>query len=98
MHVQMYLKMHELRGRLRGDRLIIPSARLMEPVMSTSSSRDRDPVWIALVLVFGLLIGTGGGVLSWLSGQVAAAAVLTGGAAFTAAVTLGLLILAALRG
>lgn len=65
--------------------------------MSTSSSRDRDPVWIALALILGLFIGTAGGVLGWLSGQVPAAAVLTGGAAFTATVTLVLLILAALR-
>ena len=65
--------------------------------MSTPSSRDRDPVWIALALILGLFIGTGAGVLGWLSGQVPAAAVLTGGAAFTAAVTLLLLILNALR-
>jgi hypothetical protein len=54
-------------------------------------------VWIALALLLSLFLGTAAGVLGWLSGQVVAAAILTGGVAFGGAATLTLLILNAMR-
>jgi hypothetical protein len=55
------------------------------------------PVWLALGLVLALFVGTGAGVLAWLSGQVVAAAVLTGGVAFGGTATLAVLIITLLR-
>jgi hypothetical protein len=51
------------------------------------------PVWLALGLVFALFVGTGAGVLAWLSGQSVAGAVLTGGAACGGTITLVVLII-----
>lgn len=60
--------------------------------------RAIDPVWIALTLVLALFMGTGAGVLGWLSGQVVAAAILTGGVAFGGVATLTIMIIKAVRG
>jgi hypothetical protein len=43
-------------------------------------------------------MGTGAGVLGWLSGQVVAAAILTGGVAFGGVATLTIMIIKAVRG
>jgi hypothetical protein len=55
------------------------------------------PVWFALGLLFALFVGTGAGVLAWLSGQGVAAAVLTGAASFGGTVTLVALVIHLLR-
>lgn len=55
------------------------------------------PVWFALGLVFALFVGTGAGVLGWLGGQGVATAVLTGGAACGATITLVVLVIKLLR-
>jgi hypothetical protein len=66
--------------------------------MSTGASRQRTHLgWIALGLMLALLVGIIAGVLGWLSGQVVAAAILTGGVAFGGAVSLALAILKAMR-
>lgn len=64
---------------------------------SGAAPKGTDPVWIALALVLALFVGTAAGVLGWLSGQVVAAAILTGGVAFGGAATLALLIFKAMR-
>jgi hypothetical protein len=65
--------------------------------MAQSSSRQgrsgHVPVWIGLAVLLALFIGTGAGVLGCLSGQVPAAAILTGGVAFGGTLTLALLII-----
>jgi hypothetical protein len=63
---------------------------------SGAAPKGTDPVWIALALLLATFVGTAAGVLGWLSGQVVAAAVLTGGVAFGGTATLGLLILKAM--
>jgi hypothetical protein len=55
-------------------------------------------VWIVITGLTAVLVGTGAGVLGWLSGQTPAGAVLTGGLAFGGTVTLVILIINALRG
>lgn len=55
------------------------------------------PVWIAMALLFGILVGVGAGVLAWLAGALPAAAILVAGGAFTAAVTLIILIINVFR-
>jgi hypothetical protein len=68
-------------------------------MMAPPTSRSRDPllpVWIFLATLLALFVGVGAGVLSWLSGEVPAAAVLTGGVAFGGTLTLALLIINAL--
>lgn len=54
-------------------------------------------VWLALGLMFALLIGTAGGLLAWRSGQSPAAAILTGGYCFAGALTLIILLIKLLR-
>jgi hypothetical protein len=54
-------------------------------------------LWIAVVVLLGLFVGAGAGVLAWSERHRVAAAVLTGGGAFGATVTLGIMILNALH-
>jgi hypothetical protein len=59
--------------------------------MARTSTPPDDrlvPVWLAIGLVFALLVGIIAGVLGRLSGQGVAAAILTGGASFGGTVTL----------
>ncbi|VVJ22768.1 Uncharacterised protein [Amycolatopsis camponoti] len=61
---------------------------------------SHDPwlvVWLALSAVVALLIGTGTGVLGWLSGQGAAAAVITGGIGFGGTMGLALAVIGLTR-
>lgn len=51
------------------------------------------PVWLAIGIVFAFFIGTGAGVLAWLSGDKIPAAILKGGGAFVATVTLAILMI-----
>ena len=55
------------------------------------------PLWFALGLLFALFVGTGAGVLAWVSGQSVAAAVLTGGVTFGGTVTLVVLVITLMR-
>jgi hypothetical protein len=60
----------------------------------------HDPlvsIWLAIGLVFALFVGTGAGVLSWLSSQSIATGVLIGGASFGGTVTLIVLVINLLR-
>lgn len=50
------------------------------------------PVWVGIAVVAAALVAVAAGVLSWLKNRDTPAAVLTGGAAFGAALTLGLLL------
>jgi hypothetical protein len=50
-------------------------------------------LWLAYALLLGFVLGTGGSLLAWVAGESPAKAAITGGAAFTAAVTLALMIL-----
>lgn len=64
---------------------------------SAPDPRTTDPVWVALALLLALFLGTAAGFLGWLSGQVVAAAILTGGVAFGGVATLAIVIIKALR-
>jgi hypothetical protein len=66
-------------------------------MQSSTSPQGADPLWVALSLLLALFIATAAGVLGWLSGQPVAAAILTGGVAFTLTATLAILILNAVR-
>lgn len=65
--------------------------------MTQTPPRQKRPghvaVWIGFAALLALFIGTGAGVLAWLSGQVPAAAILTGGVAFGGTMTLTLVII-----
>jgi hypothetical protein len=50
-------------------------------------------LWLAYVMLLAAVVGAAGGLLSWASGDNPARAVITGGATFTATVTVALLIL-----
>jgi hypothetical protein len=63
---------------------------------SESPGAPLLPVWIALSVLFALVVGSAAGVLAWLGGQTAALAVLTGGEAFVSTLTVGLVIIALL--
>jgi hypothetical protein len=65
---------------------------------SGASPHGTDPLWVALILLLALFVGTVAGVLGWLSGQPAASAILTSGVAFGGTTTLAILILNAVRG
>jgi hypothetical protein len=61
---------------------------------SSTSLDDRlIPVWFAIGVVFAILVGTCAGILQWLSGHDAAAAVLTGGMSCGGTVTLVTLVI-----
>lgn len=51
------------------------------------------PVWLAIGIVFAFFVGTGAGILAWLNGDKVPAAILKGGSAFVATVTLVILII-----
>ena len=80
-----------------------PHTRGMRPdprTIRSSTPPVRDPlvsIWLAIGLVFALFVGTGAGVLSWLSGQSIATGVLVGGASFGGTVTLVVLMINLLR-
>lgn len=50
-------------------------------------------VWVVLAVVVGLVVGAIAGAVAWIGGQSATTAVLIGGGAFTATVTLALKII-----
>ena len=65
---------------------------------SSPSPEDRlVPIWLAIGVLFAFFIGTCAGILGRLSGESAAAAVLTGGTTFGGTVTLVVLIIGLLR-
>ncbi len=51
------------------------------------------PVWLAIGAVLALLVGAGAGILAWLSGDKVPGAILKGGGAFVATITLVILII-----
>lgn len=69
--------------------------------MARSSTRPVEdrlvPVWFAIGLLFALFVGTGAGILGWLSDQSVANAVLTGVMCFGGTVTLVTLVINLLR-
>jgi hypothetical protein len=69
----------------------------MAPPKKQSEPDPMLAVWFAVGLLFALFVGTGAGILGWVSGQGEAAAVLTGGATFGATVTLAVLVISLLR-
>ncbi|WP_281898107.1 hypothetical protein [Phytohabitans aurantiacus] len=50
-------------------------------------------LWLAVGLLFSVIVGVAGGVLAWLSGQRPAAAIIAGGMAFGGAFTLVLAVI-----
>jgi hypothetical protein len=61
-------------------------------------SGDRlIPVWIAIGIISALIIGESAGILAWLSGDKAPAAILAGGGAFVATITVVVLIIGLFR-
>ena len=50
-------------------------------------------VWLAIGAVLALFVGVGAGVLAWLSGDKVPSAILKGGGAFAATITLVILII-----
>lgn len=72
---------------------------LMEVDMS-SSRHGNDPLtilWVAVGVLFSLLVGAGAGVLAWLGGVSAEASILTAGGAFGGSLTLCVLIISLLK-
>jgi hypothetical protein len=59
---------------------------------------SRRPIYIALIVIIAVIIGTAAGVLAFLSGANVASAVLTGGTAFAGAALLLLPLLKLLIG
>ena len=59
----------------------------------TPAGAGLVPVWLAIGTVFALIIGAGAGVLAWLAGDTVPAAILKGGGAFVATITLVILII-----
>jgi hypothetical protein len=55
------------------------------------------PVWLAIGVVFALFVGAGTGILAWLSEDKVPTAVLTGGGAFIATITVVILIIGLFR-
>jgi hypothetical protein len=55
------------------------------------------PVWVAIGVLCGMLVGAAAGVASWLDDGRVPHAVLVGGAAFGGTVTLAILLIATLR-
>lgn len=51
------------------------------------------PVWLALGVILGLFTGVGAGVLAWLNGDKIPAAILKGGGAFVATLTVVILVI-----
>jgi hypothetical protein len=51
------------------------------------------PVWLAIGIVFALFVGASAGILAWLSGDKVPTAILKGGGAFTATITVVILII-----
>lgn len=70
-----------------------------DPVIRSSALTDDRlvPVWLAIGLIFALLVGVCAGTLVRLSGQQVPAALLTGGAAFGGTLTLVTLIIGLLH-
>jgi hypothetical protein len=54
-------------------------------------------VWIALSIVFGLIVGAAAGALSWIDGSSPAAAILVGGGSFAGATAFVLAIILLFR-
>ena len=50
-------------------------------------------LWVAVVLLFGLIVGAAAGAIAWSGGHHTAAAMLAGGGACGGTVTLGLLVI-----
>lgn len=50
-------------------------------------------VWLAIGAVLALLIGSGAGVLAWLGGDKVPTAILKGGGAFVATITVAILVI-----
>lgn len=59
----------------------------------TGTGASLLPLWVAMTAILSLLIGTASGGLEWFSSQKVARAILTGGAAAGATMTLGLLVI-----
>jgi hypothetical protein len=55
------------------------------------------PVWIAIGIISALIIGESAGILAWLSGDKVPAAILAGGGAFVATITVVVLIIGLFR-
>jgi hypothetical protein len=55
------------------------------------------PIWIAIGIVSALLVGESAGFLAWLGGAKIPAAILTGGGAFVATITVVVLIIGLFR-
>jgi hypothetical protein len=64
--------------------------------MSTPDSAIKA-LWVALCIMFALLVGVAGGILAWLGGQHPPGAILIGGGAFGGTVTVALMIMNVLR-
>jgi hypothetical protein len=61
-------------------------------------TRQPRGIWLAIVVLFGLLVAAGAAALSHLAGDPPARAVITAAAAFAATLTLGVAVLAFLGG
>jgi hypothetical protein len=61
------------------------------------SNGELVAVWLAVGVMFALLVGTAAGFLGWLCSHSLAAALLTAGAAFGSALTLMILVIQLLR-
>jgi len=63
--------------------------------MSTLDGSTKA-LWVALSVLFALVIGLGAGILAWMGGQLPPTAVLVGGSAFGGTLGIALMVLSAL--
>lgn len=64
--------------------------------MSTPDSAIKA-LWVALCMIFALLVGIAAGILAWLGGEHPPGAILVGGGAFGGTITVALMIFNALK-
>jgi hypothetical protein len=68
------------------------------PGSSKRPSEDRlMPIWIAIGIISAMIIGESAGLLAWLSGDKVPAAILAGGGAFGATITVVVLMIGLFR-
>jgi hypothetical protein len=72
-------------------------ARISERIRVNDDSRLVG-LWVAVAVLFGLIVGAAAGVIAWSGGHHTAAAMLAGGGACGGTITLGVLVINTLRG
>jgi hypothetical protein len=67
-------------------------------VVSSNESTAYRLVWLATGVIFAIFVSVGASVLAWLNGEKIPAAILTGGGAFAATITIVILLMSLILG